>query len=156
MKKIFLDTNVVIDYLAKRTPFGEDAVQIFSLSSQQNNLCISALSFTTIYYVLKKYLEHDMLITMLEALSKLVEILPTDHSIITSALHSDYKDFEDAVQYNTALAGNASVIVTRNPKDFKKSIIPIYTPTEFLQINHWTDNADTQVLNESEIIYIKR
>ena len=155
MRKIFLDTNVIIDYLANRVPFGEEALQIFSLSSQQNRLCISALSFTTIYYVLKKHREHNTLVDMLDSLCQLVEILPTDESIIKSALDADIKDFEDAVQYNTALAGNATVIITRNPKDFNKSTVPIYTPSEFLQINNWFDHNDNTVLNESEIAYNK-
>lgn len=92
---------------------------------------------------------------MLDSLCQLVEILPTDDSIIKSALDADIKDFEDAVQYNTALAGNATVIITRNPKDFNKSTVPIYTPSEFLQINNWFDHNDNTVLNDPEITYNK-
>ena len=60
-KKIFLDTNIVIDYLSNRIPFGEDALRIFSLPPQQCQLCISALSFTTIFYVLKKHFNRSEL-----------------------------------------------------------------------------------------------
>lgn len=152
-RKIFLDTNIVIDYLANRVPFGEEALQIFSFSPRNNQLCISALSFTTIFYVLRKHYEHGMLMDMLSSLEQLVEVLPTDEAVIALALRSEFTDFEDAVQYYTALAGNVSVIITRNPRDFRKSMLPIYTPSEFLQIPHWMGESDDKVLNEPEMKY---
>ena len=152
-RRIFLDTNIIIDYLSKRVPFGEAAKQIFSLSPRKNQLCISALSFTTIYYVLRKHFEHPELLEMLNVLQQMVEVLPTDGTIVSSAILSDFKDFEDAVQNYTAIAGNASVIITRNPKDFASSAIPVYTPTEFLQIPYWLEDSGTTVLNEPEAEY---
>ena len=154
-RKIFLDTNIVIDYLSKRVPFGEEAFRIFSLSPRYYQLCISALSFTTVFYVLRKHHEHGLLLDMLISLQQLVEVLPTDDDVITLALKSDFLDFEDAVQYYTAVAGNASIIVTRNPKDFGKAAIPIYTPTEFLQMPYWLDESSHTILNEPEMPYGK-
>lgn len=152
-KKIFLDTNIVIDYLSNRKPFGEDALRIFSLPPQQYQLCISALSFTTIFYVLKKHFNRSELLDMLNSLKILVEVLPTDEDIISSSLQSDFSDFEDAVQYYTALNGNTSFVLTRNPKDFGKANIPVYTPSEFLQIPYWMNEPDTTVLNEPAVKY---
>lgn len=152
-RRIFLDTNVVIDFLSKRAPFGEDAKQIFSLSPRYNQLCISALSFTTIYYILRRHYEHQVLLEMLDVLCQMVEVLPTDASMITSSIHSKFHDFEDAVQYYTALSGNSSVIITRNPKDFTHSSIPIYTPTDFLTIPYWLTGFEEQELNEPEVKY---
>lgn len=155
-RRIFLDTNIVIDYLSGRIPFGEAAMRIFSLSTQYNQLCISALSFTTIYYVLRRYFEHHILLEKLNDLQLLVEVLPTDNRIISASIHSNFKDFEDGVQYYTALAGNASIIITRNPKDFANSVIPVYTPTEFLEIPFWMDDSDTSVVNEPEVVYKRK
>ena len=155
-RRIFLDTNIIIDYLSKRIPFGEAAKQIFTISPRNNQLCISALSFTTIYYVLRKYFEHSELLQMLADLQQIVEVVPTDDTIVSLAIHSEFKDFEDAVQYYTALAANVSVIVTRNPKDFVHSTIPIYTPTEFLQIPYWMEDSDNMILNEPEMVYRKK
>ena len=152
-RRIFLDTNIIIDYLSKRIPFGEAAKQIFTISPRNNQLCISALSVTTIYYVLKKHFTHPELLQMLDDLQQIVEILPTDDAIISAAIRSEFKDFEDAVQYYTAMAGNVSVVVTRNPKDFVHSIIPVYTPIEFLQIPYWVEDSKNTVLNEPEIEY---
>lgn len=150
-RRIFLDTNVVIDYLSKRVPFGEDAKRIFSLSPRYNQLCISALSFTTIYYILKKHYEHQSLLEILDVLQQMVEVLPTDDGMVKSAIHSNFNDFEDAVQYYTALAGNSSIIITRNPKDFVHSSIPVHTPSDFLDIPYWITGNENQELNEPEV-----
>ena len=148
-RRIFLDTNIVIDYLAKRMPFAEDALSVFSLSPLHNQLCISSLSFTTIYYVLRKNYVREQLFDMLGTLYSLVEVLPTEESAIFLSIRSDFHDFEDAVQYYTALAGNADVIVTRNLKDYTKSTIPVLTPSELLKTPYWfNDDSDKGMLNE--------
>ena len=135
MKRIFLDTNIVIDYLAKREPFAEDAYQLFSKGKAgKYKLCISSLSFTTIFYVLKKICEHGKLMELLEKLQSLSEVLPVNAEIIQSAIESDFTDFEDAVQYYSATAADCQVIITRNAKDFITANIPVYTPAEFLNI----------------------
>jgi len=153
-KRIFLDTNIVIDYLSKRMPFSEDALRIFSLPPRYYQLCISALSFTTIYYVLKKHFKQEELLYKLDILQNLVEVLPTDNEMISSAIHSEFTDFEDAVQYYTALKGNSSIIITRNPKDFRRSEIPVYTPEEFLQIPYfWSEDSGTMMVNEPMVKY---
>lgn len=152
-RRIFLDTNIVIDYLSRRMPFAEEAMSLFSLSPRYNQLCISSLSFTTIYYVLKKHFKREELLEMLEGIQMLTEVLPTDDEIINQAIHSDFKDFEDAVQYYTAEFGQTDCIITRNPKDYIKSNIPVYTPAEFLQIPHWTDMDSSKTLNEPQVVY---
>ena len=154
-RRIFLDTNIVIDYLSKRMPFGEEAFRVFSLPPRFHQLCISALSFTTIYYVLRKNFDRKQLLEMLKELQDLVEILPTDDEIISLAIHSEFTDFEDAVQYYTALNGKSAIIITRNPKDYQKSEIPVYTPMEFLQIPFWANDSNQTILNEPEVRYGK-
>ena len=137
--RIFLDTNVVIDYLAARAPFGEAAYQIF-LRNQNFDLCISALSFTTVYYVLRKECGHEKLLDIINKLLTIVTILPVDSDIVKNAAKSEFADFEDAVQYFTArtansdyITANSDYIITRNVKDYKLSEINIMTPMEFLQ-----------------------
>lgn len=148
-RRIFLDTNIVIDYLAKRIPFAEDALSVFSLSPLHIQLCISSLSFTTIYYVLRKNFEREQLLDILETLYSLVEVLPTDESAIFLSIRSQFHDFEDAVQYYTALAGNVDVKVSRNSKDYINSTIPVFTPSELLKTPFWFNNhSDNGMLNE--------
>lgn len=150
-RRIFLDTNVVIDYLSKRMPFAEEAMIIFSLPPQRIQLCISALSFTTIFYVLKKHFDRKRLLEMLNGIQALMEVLPTDEHTISQAIQSDFSDFEDAVQYHTALSGNIDAIITRNPKDYINSAIPVYTPSEFIQVPYWAEDTNKTVLNEPDL-----
>jgi len=136
MKEIFLDTNIIIDYLTNREPFSRSALQLFSLAENNKiRLNVSAISYTTIYYVLRKNNSHQAIIQNLELLTNLCNILPINQTIIEQAMESGFTDFEDAVQYYSALQNtNCSVIISRNTKDFKSSAIQVMSPDEFLQV----------------------
>ena len=130
--RLFLDTNIVIDLLSGRQPFCENAEKIFELASDENiTLCMASVSFTNIYYILRRQKITDIL-NLFDNLLQIVSVLPSDENVIQSSVHSDFSDFEDAVQYYTALNNQATCIITRNKKDFLLSEIPVYTPTEFL------------------------
>ena len=154
--KLFLDTNVVIDYLAKRQPFAEDVCQMIVMCCQRKyELCISALSFTIIYYVLKRQYGHEQLLTLLSGIEELLTICAVDCRTIEQALNSDFKDFEDAVQCYTALACGADVIVTRNVKDFTQSPLLVKTPVEICDLlsEYNIGNVGSSLLNEPEVPY---
>lgn len=154
--KVFLDTNVVIDYLAKRQLFAEDANRMITLCCQrEDELCISALSFTTIYYVLKKQYGHKQLLTLLSGISHLLTVCAVDGQIMQHALLSEFTDFEDAVQCYTAKACNADVIVTRNVKDFSHSPLITKTPAEICELLQGYDsrNEASTLLNEPIVPY---
>jgi predicted nucleic acid-binding protein len=136
MKHIFIDTNVVIDFLADRRPFSLDAARIFNLAASDGvRIYISAVSYNNIYYVLRQSLSNDSTIKLLEELEDLTEIVDVTGNIIRKSLKTDFKDYEDAIQYNCALSiPEINFIVTRNTKDFKKSSIPILSPDEALPL----------------------
>lgn len=134
MKSLFLDTNVIIDVLANREPFSKSAAKLFDLAEKGKlSLMISALSYSNIYYIIKKTCTHKEMISLLRDLESLTETLDVTKEIISKSLTSDFKDFEDSIQYNTALAHNkVSAIVTRDVKDYKGSKLTILTPDEVL------------------------
>ena len=136
MKLIFLDTNVIIDFLADRRPFSLTAAEIFNASLSGNvKLFISSVSFNNIYYILRQSLSHNVTIKLLEELSEMTEIVDVTKTIIKKSLKSEFKDFEDAIQYNCALTINKiDFIVTRDSKDFKKSSLPVMNPQEAIGI----------------------
>ena len=136
MKIIFLDTNVIIDFLADRRPFSLTAAEIFNASlSGDVKIFISAVSYNNIYYILRQSLSHTATIKLLEELSEITEVVDVTKAIIKKSLKSDFKDFEDAIQYNCALTiGKIDCIVTRDSKDFKKSALPVMNPQEALGI----------------------
>ncbi|MFB9842192.1 type II toxin-antitoxin system VapC family toxin [Mucilaginibacter ginsenosidivorans] len=132
MKNIFIDTNVVIDFLADRRPFSIDAARLFDLAiNQKVKVHISAVSYNNIYYILRQSLTRDVTIKLLEELSGMTEIVDVTNDIIRKSLKTDFKDYEDAIQYYSALSlPEIDFIVTRNSRDFKKSIISVLTPAE--------------------------
>lgn len=136
MKNIFLDTNVIIDFLADRHPFSLTAAEIFNISLSGNlKIFISSVSYNNIYYILRQTLTHNETIKNLEELSELTEIVDVTKAIIKKSLKSDFKDFEDAIQYNCALSiSKLDFIVTRDSKDFKKSALPVMNPQEAISI----------------------
>jgi predicted nucleic acid-binding protein len=132
MNKIFVDTNIIIDLLQKRESFYKDAQQLFTLAdNKQVKLYISALSIANTHYILSKHLKEDARIVLLKFKS-LVEILPLNDTVITTSLNSNFIDFEDSIQYQTAIENFMDCIITRNKKDFTNAKIPILTANEYL------------------------
>ena len=133
MEKIFVDTNIVLDLLEKREGFFEEAQELFTLADQKKvELFVSALTIANVHYLLFKNLRMEAR----KAISKfkvLVEVLPIDDKILELSLASDFSDFEDAIQYYSAIENGMDVIITRNKKDFKNINLPVLTATEFLK-----------------------
>ena len=143
MTDIFIDTDVIIDFITDRQPFSGEAASLFnSIDNGKVKGYTSALSYSNLYYVLSKYAPHKKVIALLNELSELVVILKVDDSIVKAALASDFKDFEDAIQYYTALENKRiNVIITRNVKDYKKSSLPVMTPGTFLKTYEQTASS---------------
>jgi predicted nucleic acid-binding protein len=135
MKKLFLDTNIIIDLLSERQPFYIEAARIFSLADKKEiEISVSALSFATTNYILLQSKKSDEAKQILRKLKLIVQVLSLDDKIVELALNdSDFKDFEDGLQYYTALEHRLDGIITRNLKDFKKSRIPVMTADQYLQ-----------------------
>ncbi len=136
MKHAFLDTNIVIDFMADRKPFSESAAQLFNFALLGNvKIYISAVSYNNIYYILRQSFSNLQTIHLLNELSEMAEMVDVTKDIIQKSLKSDFKDFEDAIQYNCALSLNTiDFIVTRDTKDFKKSSLPVMNPQEAASI----------------------
>jgi predicted nucleic acid-binding protein len=134
METVFVDTNIIIDLLARREPFYKDAQDLFTLSDNRKiHLCISSLSFANAYYsIVRHHKEVDAKI-YLAKFKVLVTVFPLEDKAIELALASNFEDFEDALQYFTALDHRADIIITRNKKDFKNSEIPVMTAGEFMK-----------------------
>ncbi len=136
MKKLLLDTNIVIDLLAKREPGYSFAAQIFSLGDKrQLQLGVSALTIANTNYLLLKLNSPDEVKSILRKFKLLVNILPLEDKVINLALNDkEFKDFEDGLQYFTAIENSQDIIITRNLKDFKNSKIPVMTADQFLKV----------------------
>jgi predicted nucleic acid-binding protein len=136
LKKIFFDTDVILDVSIEREMDINDSVKVMNLiENDVHKGYTSSIIFSNIYYVQRKLVGHEISIKFLKNLRSLLTVLNVDDFIIQKALDSEFSDFEDAIQYFTALENGMNCIITRNVKDYKKSTIPVYTPTEILKDN---------------------
>lgn len=134
MDRILVDTNIVLDLLAKRTEFIREAQELFTLSDKNEiKLFVSSLTFANTFYILSQKMKLYDARKIVRKFKVLVEVLPMDDKIIDLALESDFKDFEDAIQYHTAIENEISIIITRNLKDFKTSRIPVLTAKNYIE-----------------------
>jgi predicted nucleic acid-binding protein len=135
VKKLFVDTNIVIDLFAKREPFYAEAATLFSLADTKKlYLSVSALTFANTNYILLQSKKQDEAKLILRKLKLIVSVVSLDEKIIGLSLNdNDFKDYEDALQYYTALENGDEAIITRNLKDFKKSKLPVMTAAQFLK-----------------------
>jgi len=135
MDKILVDTNIIIDLLAKRENFYKPALELFTLADKRKiKLAISSLTFANTYYILSKDLPSPKVREILRKFKLLTKVFPMDDKIIDLSLNSEFKDFEDAIQYYTAIENKNEIILTRNLKDFKLSKLPVMTAEQYLNI----------------------
>ena len=134
MKKLFIDTNIIVDLIADRKPFSKYAIQLFQKAElKEIELFTSSHSIATTHYLLKKYLEEKELRTVLYGLFEYLHVIAVDEAILKKGLRSSHKDFEDSIQIHCASTiEKMDCIVTRNTKDFKSSEIPAYNPDEIM------------------------
>jgi predicted nucleic acid-binding protein len=134
---VFFDTNVLLDVLVARKPFYADSAAVWSLAEEGRiEGLVSAITFTNIFYVVRKQSDARNARWVLTKLRDAFAIVGCDARMISMALGSEIKDFEDAVQYYSAVHARADCLLSRNPGDFPRSgSCPVLSPAEFLASN---------------------
>jgi len=133
---LFIDTNVLLDVLDHRKPFYDDSAAVWTLAEKaQVSGYISAISFNNIFYIGRKQSTAGTIRKTLTLLRDIFKVVALDEQILNQAIDSGFKDFEDAIQYFSAIRVDADCIISRNLNHYKKSDIPVLTPTEFLAAN---------------------
>jgi predicted nucleic acid-binding protein len=132
--RVLIDTNVLVDVIVERKPFYSDSVAIWTLVEQGRIIgLVSAISFTNIYYVVRRLEDKRKAVRAIQLLRATFEVAACDQHVINQAIESQYRDFEDAVQYVSALRAGADCLVSRNPAHFPTAEeCPVLTPAEFL------------------------
>ena len=135
MTDLFIDTDVILGFLTDRKPFSREAAIIFTLIEQRKlKGYASSLTFSNLYYLLRKFESHNTVISKLDSLSKMLTIVKVEEQTIKKALASGFPDFEDSIQYFSAVENRKiDVIITRNTKDYKKSDISVMTLGDYLK-----------------------
>ena len=133
MENYLVDTNIIIDMLLDREDADAACAVIDGAERGDYGLYICSLSFTNIYYSLRHILSREQRISSLLQLREVLQVANVDAAVIDAALHSGWKDFEDAVQNFSAVANtNIKGIITRNVKDFQASQLQILDSRQFL------------------------
>ena len=122
MEPILLDTDICLDSLAGREPWNTDINRIFHASVEGFvDLFISGLTFSNLFYLLSRTHGSQKTIQKLSAMRELVFVSTVDEEIVDLALNSGWSDFEDALQYYSALDAGCGLLITRNTSDYKKA-----------------------------------
>ncbi len=136
MKKILIDTDVILDFFFDRKPYSDQSTII--LSYCERGLLkgfITPVIISNTYYLLRRTAKHEKVIEKLRQLLTITHVLQMDRIVIEKALNSEFKDFEDALQNFAAINyGEIEVIITRNVKDYRKSEIGVLTPESFVKL----------------------
>jgi predicted nucleic acid-binding protein len=131
---IFVDTDIILDMLSKRHPFYDYSARLFSEADKNNlKLYVSSLSFANLNYLLSRQYNSDQARKSLQKFKTLVTVLPVTDKVVDLALSSDFTDFEDGLQYFTAIENDIKILLTRNLKDYKTAQISVMTAEQFLK-----------------------
>lgn len=134
MEKVFVDTDIILDLLSNRLPFYIHSANLFSAADKNEiKLYVSSLSFANLNYILSKQYSADQARKKLLKFKTLVTVLSVTDKVIELALSSEFKDFEDGIQYFTAIENNIKIVLTRNLKDYKSAQISVLTAEQFLK-----------------------
>lgn len=134
--KLFIDSDVVIDFFTDREPLANSASELFELNQLGTiNLYLSAVSINNIYYIVRRFLGTKKTLEVIQELTEMTEIIGTTRVEIVQALRNDFSDYEDSIQYSSALTvKDLDAIITRNVKDYRNSSIAVMTPLNFLKM----------------------
>lgn len=134
MNKVLVDIDIIYDLLAEREPYYTFSASLFSKADNKKvKLFASALTIANMHYMLSRLKSDKEARKILNRFKVLVSIIPLDQKILELALSSDFNDFEDAIQYYSALEYNVNTILTRNLKDYKKAKISVMTVESYIK-----------------------
>jgi predicted nucleic acid-binding protein len=154
--RLFLDTNIVIDYIAHRAHFLSAATLMDMGYRGEVELYITNLTIANTLYIMRKEIGMEAAKDCLKKLCDFVKIAPSTQHETRLAFDTPNPDFEDALQYFSAVSVNANVIITRNEKHFRFSVIPVMDALTYLNgpnLNYsWGENDNT-TLNEPTVAY---
>lgn len=132
MKRALIDINILLDVLGCRQPHYNAAAAVWSAAETRRfEGMVSADSFSTLYYLLRQQSDHRTAMRGIRLVGDVFSIIALDEQIIAQAMNSPVKDFEDAIQYHSALRGQAECIVTRDLRHFRAADLPAMPPDAF-------------------------
>ena len=135
MDNVFVDTDVILDLFVRCEPHHKTALRFFSFLKNQNiKVFTSAVSVANTYYILAKIRNRRYALEKVRRLMKLIRIAAVDQQTVDAAMRAPYKDFEDSIQYHSALSEGLTILITRNVTDYPKGHVKVLLPDEYMTI----------------------
>ena len=133
MDRVFIDTNVLVDWLTQRQPFAEHSTKIVELVERRLVTgVVNPLVLTNTYYVTATYLDKKTTHQLLADLTAIFEIVDVTKEHVLNAIKDQNADFEDEVHIQTMAENEVQIVVTRNKKDFNREFLRTFTPAEYV------------------------
>lgn len=131
--KVLIDTNVLIDFLANRQPFYDNAEKIMDMCIEGKiDGYLAAHSITNTFYIMRKLPVNDLR-KMLKKVLSFLSVVGIDYESLIAAINNlRFDDIEDCLQSVCAQSCGAEHIITRNLEDYKESTITAISPSDFL------------------------
>lgn len=131
--KVFIDTNVLLDVLAERKLFYREAMRVWTLAeSGRIDACVAAISFSNCYYIVHGHAGRRNAEKAIRILRDVFAPVDLTAQVLNQAIDSGFSDFEDAIQFHSAVHARAKCIITRNPDHFPRAPLSVLSPAEFL------------------------
>ena len=135
MRKIFIDTNILLDVILRRADFYQQAATIWAdCESRKVQGYVSAISLNNMHYIMRKMVAPDVALEYVRLVLNVFSIVPLDESILRLAVDLPQKGFEDAIQTFSAVQIKADCIVTRDKSQFSGNYMPVITPAEYADL----------------------
>ena len=134
-RRIFIASDIFIDVLLKREQFYKAGQRLLNIGLREENpkICTSALVIANILYITDKALGKNEAKENVQKLLKLVTVFPVNADCITLAMSSNFTDLDDAMQHFIAMQNQCDLIITRNLKHYKNSLLPVMSADEYLR-----------------------
>lgn len=133
-KNLLIDTDVCLDLLTARKPFTDSTKKLFYLAEQKSvNAFVTSVSFSNMFYLISKWENPNSAFEKLSKLRTIVSIAKVGETEIDLSLETRWSDFDDSLQFHSALSHKCEAIISRIQSDYNKSSIPVFNPADFLQ-----------------------
>lgn len=137
MNKVFIDADIILDLLLTRAPYFISSSKLFTLIEEKEVIAFTTpVILANIYYISAKMVNKKGALVSIRKLLTLLRVTAVDEKIMLLAANSDFKDFEDSIQYYAAKNEAVDFLITRNKIDYKITDLTVCTPDEYLSVYH--------------------
>ena len=137
MNKVFIDADIILDLLLDREPYSRSSLKLFTAIEEREVIAFTTpVILANIYYISAKMIDRKSALEYVRKLLTLLKVTAVDEKIMLLAANSDFKDFEDSIQYYAAKNEAVDFLITRNKMDYKIADLTVCTPDEYLSVYH--------------------